>query len=62
MLNNLLALGHDKAQNIIDQITAAYENGGPPSGFGAGGPPPFFGGMGVAGGPRKHNKSIQVVC
>lgn len=50
------ALGHDKAQNIIDQITAAYESGGgpPPGGFGFGpqhlvgppafGPPPGFGG------------------
>lgn len=30
------ALGHDKAQNIIDQITQAYESGGgpPPGGFG----------------------------
>ncbi|KAG9317474.1 U1 small nuclear ribonucleoprotein C [Chiua virens] len=42
------SLGHDKAQNIIDQITAAYESGGgPPSGgfrFGPqhlGGQPPF---------------------
>ena len=45
--NVALALGHDKAQNIIDQITAAYETGGgpPPGGFGfgpqhLGGPPP----------------------
>ncbi|KAL4076134.1 U1 zinc finger-domain-containing protein [Scleroderma citrinum] len=47
------SLGHDKAQNIIDQITAAYESGGgpPPGGFGFGpqhllnsGPPPPFGG------------------
>ena len=29
----LPALGHDKAQNIIDQITQAYESGsGPPPG------------------------------
>ncbi|KAF8314578.1 U1 zinc finger-domain-containing protein [Cantharellus anzutake] len=30
------SLGHDKAQNIIDQITQAYEsgNGPPPGGFG----------------------------
>ena len=26
------ALGHDKAQSIIDQITAAYESGNPPPG------------------------------
>jgi hypothetical protein len=34
----ITALGHDKAQNIIDQITAAYETGGgpPPGGFGFG--------------------------
>lgn len=44
-----IALGHDKAQNIIDQITAAYEsgNGPPPGGFGFGpqhlGPPPMSG-------------------
>jgi U1 small nuclear ribonucleoprotein C len=33
-----LALGHDKAQSIIDQITSAYESGGgpPPGGFGFG--------------------------
>lgn len=44
-----LALGHDKAQNIIDQITSAYESGGgpPPGGFGfgpqhLGGPTPGF--------------------
>lgn len=52
-----IALGHDKAQSIIDQITAAYESSGgpPPGGFGFGpqhlgapppnfGPPPGFGG------------------
>ena len=51
------ALGHDKAQSIIDQITASYESTGgpPPGGFGFGpqhlgapppnfGPPPGFGG------------------
>ncbi|KAF5363418.1 hypothetical protein D9756_000387 [Leucocoprinus leucothites] len=45
------SLGHDKAQNIIDQITAAYETTGgpPPGGFGfgphhLGAPPPNFGG------------------
>ncbi|KAI0824749.1 Sua5/YciO/YrdC/YwlC family protein [Trametes gibbosa] len=45
------SLGHDKAQSIIDQITAAYESGNPPppGGFGFGpqhlGPPaPPFGG------------------
>lgn len=51
------ALGHDKAQSIIDQITSAYESGGgpPPGGFGFGPqhltpsgpgfvPPPGFGG------------------
>ncbi|KAF8303382.1 zf-U1-domain-containing protein [Clavulina sp. PMI_390] len=44
------SLGHDKAQNIIDQITQAYESGGgpPPGGFGftpasLGGPPPGYG-------------------
>ena len=32
-----IALGHDKAQSIIDQITAAYESGNPPpGGFGFG--------------------------
>lgn len=42
------ALGHDKAQNIIDQITSAYESGGPPQGgfgFGPqhlGAPPPAY--------------------
>ena len=48
---HLLALGHDKAQSIIDQITAAYESGNPPppGGFGFGpqhlAPPgPPFGG------------------
>ena len=47
-LTSISALGHDKAQSIIDQITAAYETGGgpPPGGFGFGpqhlvGPPPF---------------------
>ncbi|KAG8748629.1 hypothetical protein FRC10_000020 [Ceratobasidium sp. 414] len=47
------SLGHDKAQNIIDQITSAYESGGgPPRGgfnFGPnafGPPPPSFGGPG----------------
>jgi hypothetical protein len=43
------ALGHDKAQTIIDQITAAYEGGPPPAG-GFGGPPPpipFSGPMGM---------------
>jgi len=54
------ALGHDKAQNIIDQITSAYESGGgpPPGGFGfgpghLGAPPPQFGGppMGFGGPP-----------
>ncbi|TFK55493.1 hypothetical protein OE88DRAFT_627136 [Heliocybe sulcata] len=37
------ALGHDKAQSIIDQITAAYETSGgpPPGGFGFG--PPHLG-------------------
>ena len=37
------ALGHDKAQNIIDQITSAYESGGgpPPGGFNFGPPPPM---------------------
>lgn len=60
-----VALGHDKAQSIIDQITSAYESGGgpPPGGFGGGfggppgggfgGPPPGYGGppMGFGGPP-----------
>ena len=59
LLTFLIALGHDKAQSIIDQITAAYEsgNGPPPGGFGFGpqhlGPPPSNGppmGMGPPGG------------
>jgi U1 small nuclear ribonucleoprotein C len=52
------ALGHDKAQNIIDQITSAYESGGgpPQGGFGfgpqhLGAPPPAFGGPPTAFGP-----------
>ncbi|KIL70185.1 hypothetical protein M378DRAFT_608332 [Amanita muscaria Koide BX008] len=54
------SLGHDKAQNIIDQITAAYESSGgpPPGGFGfgpqhLGAPPPGFGAppMGFGGPP-----------
>jgi U1 small nuclear ribonucleoprotein C len=51
------ALGHDKAQNIIDQITAAYESSGgpPPGGFGFGPqhlmapPPPFLQQQGPGG-------------
>lgn len=33
-----IALGHDKAQSIIDQITSAFESGQgpPPGGFGFG--------------------------
>lgn len=59
LLTLLIALGHDKAQSIIDQITAAYESGSgpPPGGFGFGpqhlGPPPAGGppmGMGPPGG------------
>ena len=49
------ALGHDKAQNIIDQITSAYESGGgpPQGGFGfgpqhLGAPPPAFAGPPMA--------------
>ncbi|KAL4242004.1 U1 small nuclear ribonucleoprotein C [Abortiporus biennis] len=56
------SLGHDKAQNIIDQITSAYESSGgpPPGGFGFGpqhlAPPvasfgPPGGGFGGPGGP-----------
>jgi U1 small nuclear ribonucleoprotein C len=62
----LPALGHDKAQSIIDQITSAYESGGgpPPGGFGFGPqhltpsgpgfvPPPGFGGPSQGfGGPN----------
>ena len=46
------ALGHDKAQDIIDQITAAHESGAPPppGGFGFG-PPPGFGGPPFGGFP-----------
>jgi hypothetical protein len=55
-----LALGHDKAQNIIDQITSAYESsGGPPPGGFSFNPPAYsmpppmsFGGPpGGPGGP-----------
>jgi len=60
-----IALGHDKAQSIIDQITSAYESSGgpPPGGFGFGpqhlapsgppafGGPPGFGGPGFGGPP-----------
>lgn len=52
----ITALGHDKAQSIIDQITSAYESGGgpPPGGFagafGGGFPPgPPVGGFGGPG-------------
>lgn len=52
--NPSIALGHDKAQNIIDQITQAYESGGgpPPGGFGftaasLGGPPPGYGELSI---------------
>lgn len=52
-----IALGHDKAQSIIDHITSAYESGGgpPPGGFGFGphhlvGPPPPPMGFGPPGG------------
>jgi len=43
ILTRFPALGHDKAQNIIDQITSAYESGGgpPPGGFSFGPPPPL---------------------
>ncbi|KZT13080.1 zf-U1-domain-containing protein [Laetiporus sulphureus 93-53] len=60
------SLGHDKAQSIIDQITAAYETSGgpPPGGFGFGpqhlappapfAPPPMgFGGPGFGGPPGR---------
>lgn len=54
VLTSHAALGHDKAQNIIDQITQAYESGGgpPPGGFGftaasLGAPPPGFGELGA---------------
>ncbi|KAF5390632.1 hypothetical protein D9757_002636 [Collybiopsis confluens] len=49
---------HDKAQSIIDQITASYESSGgpPPGGFGfgpqhLGAPPPQFPPMGFGGPP-----------
>ena len=57
MLTLFIALGHDKAQSIIDQITAAYEsgNGPPPGGFGFGpqhlGPPPSMNGPPMGMGP-----------
>ncbi|KZS91204.1 zf-U1-domain-containing protein [Sistotremastrum niveocremeum HHB9708] len=63
------SLGHDKAQNIIDQITSAYESGGgpPPGGFGFGpahlGAPQPFGGppMGFGGGfPRAYLDHFNV--
>ena len=61
------ALGHDKAQNIIDQITAAYESSGgpPPGGFGFGpqhlGPPPQFGGpMPPMGGLLRSEVRIEL--
>lgn len=61
------ALGHDKAQSIIDQITAAYESGGgpPPGGFGfgphhLGAPPPPFPGppMGFGGPPGAFPREL----
>lgn len=47
------SLGHDKAQNIIDEITRAYETGQvPPGGFGAGlSYGPGMGGLGGFGPP-----------
>ena len=57
LLTLFTALGHDKAQSIIDQITAAYEsgNGPPPGGFGFGpqhlGPPPSMNGPPMGMGP-----------
>ena len=47
-----LALGHDKAQDIIDQITAAHESGAPPppGAFNFGPPPPLPGMGGFPGG------------
>lgn len=57
LLTLLVALGHDKAQSIIDQITAAYESGSgpPPGGFGFGpqhlGPPPPANGPPMGMGP-----------
>ena len=57
LLTLLIALGHDKAQSIIDQITAAYESGSgpPPGGFGFGpqhlGPPPSMNGPPMGMGP-----------
>ncbi len=73
VLNSRKALGHDKAQSIIDQITAAYESsGGPPPGgfnFGPqhlGAPPPGFGPppMGFGGMPPPNfggGKSILLL-
>ena len=65
----LLALGHDKAQSIIDQITASYESSGgpPPGGFGFGpqhlapAGPPFGGppGFGGPGGPPPFGESTS---
>jgi hypothetical protein len=66
-LHSRLALGHDKAQSIIDQITSAYESGGgpPPGGFGFGpqhlAPAgPGFGPPGY-GGPPGFGESIPCV-
>jgi U1 small nuclear ribonucleoprotein C len=63
------ALGHDKAQSIIDQITAAYESGGgpPPGGFGfgphhLGAPPPAFPPMGFGGPPGAFPRELWYDC
>lgn len=60
LILSFIALGHDKAQSIIDQITSAFESGQgpPPGGFGFGPQhlaqppaPPFGGPMGFGGPP-----------
>lgn len=72
-LTSIVALGHDKAQSIIDQITAAYESGAPPpGGFGFGpqhlappgppfgGPPMGYGAPPFGGPPPFGGTSLQL--
>jgi U1 small nuclear ribonucleoprotein C len=58
------ALGHDKAQTIIDQITQAFERGGgpPPGGFNFQFPaqPVPFGQPGFAGPPPGFRKYSRI--
>jgi U1 small nuclear ribonucleoprotein C len=59
ILRCFTALGHDKAQNIIDQITSAYESGGgpPPGGFNFG-PPPSLGAFNNGGPPPGYGPPV----